>query len=253
MMLRVEGVSKSYRKTQGLDHVSCQFEPGKFISIIGPNGAGKSTLLSVVAQLLPHDEGNVSLDGQSLADWKQKDLAKRLSFLRQANQLNIKLTVRELVAFGRFPYCGGNLGAEDEAAVDRALNYLELNDIAHKFIDEISGGQRQLAFIAMTLAQDTDYILLDEPLNNLDMKHSVQIMKALRHMVDHLGKTVLIVIHDINFASYYADEIVALKKGQLVVHGTTEEVIQEGLLGDLYNMPIHVRRQGDKLLCDYFG
>lgn len=252
-MLGVEHVSKRYGTIPVLEDVTCSFARGQFISIIGPNGAGKSTLLSIVAQLLEEDQGHISLDGQALQSIPKRELAKRLSFLRQANQVMIRLTVRELVAFGRFPYSQGHLNEADEAAVDQAMEYLGLQDISHKFIDEISGGQRQLAFIAMTLAQDTDYILLDEPLNNLDMKHSVQIMKALRDMVDRLGKTVIVVIHDINFASYYSDEIVALKGGRLVAQGPKRQIIQEELLSELYAMPIRVRTDGDRLLCDYFG
>ena len=117
------------------------------------------------------------------------------------------------------------LTAEDEKFVDQAIEYMNLTDMQDKFLDELSGGQKQRAFIAMVIAQDTDYVLLDEPLNNLDMKHSVQIMKILRKLVDELGKTVVIVLHDINFASVYSDRIVALKDGKLVKNGPTHEII----------------------------
>src|SRR5699024_10127081 len=125
--------------------------------------------------------------------------------------MGVKLTVRELISFGRFPYSEGRLKRFDWQKVDEAISYMELEELEDKYIDELSGGQRQRAYIAMVLAQDTEYILLDEPLNNLDMRHSVQILKTLRRLVDELGKTIVIVIHDINFASCYSDEIVALK------------------------------------------
>src|SRR5699024_9319956 len=132
---------------------------------------------------------------------KNNDLAKKISILKQANSINLKLTVRELVSFGRFPYSQGRLTKKDWEKVDEAIDYMELRDMQHKYLDQLSGGQRQRAHIAMVIAQDTEYILLDEPLNNLDMRHAVQIMKTLRRLVDELGKTILIVIHDINFAS----------------------------------------------------
>lgn len=136
--------------------------------------------------------------------------------------MNVRLTIRELVSFGRFPYSQGNLTQEDWDKVDEALSFMELHEIENQFLDELSGGQRQRAFIAMVIAQDTEYILLDEPLNNLDMKHSVQIMKVLRRLVDELGKTVILVIHDINFASFYSDYVVALKNGEIIRQGPNE-------------------------------
>ena len=155
--------------------------------------------------------------------------AKRVAILKQANHLNVRLTVRELVSFGRYPYSKGRLNEEDDKFVDQALEYMNLTDMQDKFLDELSGGQKQRAFISMVIAQDTEYILLDEPLNNLDMKHSVQIMKILRKLVDELGKTVVIVLHDINFASVYSDRIVALKDGRLVKDGPTMRLLTQKL------------------------
>ncbi len=169
----------------------------------------------MVSRLLDADTGEVFLDQTDVKKMKSDEFAKRVAILKQTNHLNIRLTVRELVSFGRYPYSKGRLNAEDEKIVDRALEYMNLTDMQDKFLDELSGGQKQRAFISMVIAQDTEYILLDEPLNNLDMKHSVQIMKILRKLVDELGKTVVIVLHDINFASVYSDRIVALKDGRL--------------------------------------
>ena len=128
---------------------------------------------------------------------------------------------------------------------------MQLEDIQHKFLDELSGGQRQRAFIGMVLAQDTDYIFLDEPLNNLDMKHSVQIMKMLRRITDELGKTV-VVIHDINFASCYSDEIIALQDGEIAVTGTVNEIMQASTLSKLYDMEFNVQEINDKKICVYY-
>ena len=163
------------------------------------------------------------IDGKDMSTFKSNELAKKIAILKQSNSINIRLTIRELVAFGRFPYSQGKLTKEDWRFVDEAIEYMELTDMQHKYLDQLSGGQQQRAYIAMVIAQDTEYILLDEPLNNLDMKHSVQIMKVLRRLTEELGKTVVIVIHDINFASCYSDYIVALKDGRVIHSGSTDK------------------------------
>ncbi|WP_368896404.1 ATP-binding cassette domain-containing protein, partial [Priestia megaterium] len=138
-------------------------------------------------------------------------------------------------------------------AVDQALSYMKLESIQDKYLDELSGGQCQRAFIAMVIAQDTEYIFLDEPLNNLDMKHSVEIMKLLKRLVEDLGKTIVIVIHDINFASVYSDYIVALKNGEVIREGPTETIIQTSVLKDIYDMDIPIETVGGQRICVYFS
>lgn len=251
-MIEVKNISKSYGSKKVVDNVSFNIEEGKITSFIGPNGAGKSTVLSIISRLLDCDSGEVFIDGKEIKDWDTKELSKKLSILKQSNSLNIRLTIRELVSFGRFPYCEGKLKKEDEKFVDDALSYMKLEDIQHKFLDELSGGQKQRAYIAMILAQDTDYILLDEPLNNLDMKHSAEMMRMLRQMVNDFGKTIIIVIHDINFASCYSDTIVALKDGKLINHTTTEDMITEGNLSCLYDMNFNIREINSQKICIYF-
>ena len=202
--------------------------------------------------MLKRDSGEVFIDGKELSQWKTNELAKVLAILKQSNHLSVRLTIRDLVAFGRFPHSQGNLTEVDQAKIDEALHYMQLEDIQDKFLEELSGGQRQRAFIGMVLAQDTDYILLDEPLNNLDMKHSVQIMKMLRRITDELGKTVIIVIHDINFASCYSDEIIALQNGEISVCGTVDEIMQASTLSELYDMDFEVQEINDKKICVYY-
>ena len=152
-----------------------------------------------------------------------------------------------------FPYSQGRLTKEDWKFVDEAIRYMELEEMQEKFLDELSGGQKQRAYIAMVIAQNTEYILLDEPLNNLDMKHSVQIMKVLRRLVDELGKTVVIVIHDINFASCYSDYIVALKDGKIVKEGPTDEVIRPSVLKDIYDMDINIQHIDNNKICVFYA
>lgn len=251
-MIEIKNINKSYGNKKVVDNVSFNIEEGKITSFIGPNGAGKSTVLSIVSRLLEADSGEVFIDGKEIKSWDSKELSKKLSVLKQSNNLNIRLTIRELVSFGRFPYCEGKLKKEDKKIVNDAISYMKLTDIEDKYLDELSGGQRQRAYIAMIVAQDTDYILLDEPLNNLDMKHSAKMMKMLRKMVDDLGKTIIIVIHDINFASCYSDNIVALKDGKLVKNTTTEEMITENNLSCIYDMKFDVREVSNQRICVYF-
>ncbi len=252
-MIQIKGLSKSFGKKPVVENVSLTIEPKKITSFIGPNGAGKSTLLSMVSRLLDADTGEVFLDQANVKKMKSNDFAKRVAILKQANHINVRLTVRELVSFGRYPYSKGRLNAEDERIVDQAIEYMNLGDMEDKFLDELSGGQKQRAYISMVIAQDTEYILLDEPLNNLDMKHSVQIMKILRQLVDELGKTVVIVLHDINFASVYSDRIVALKDGQLVKDGPTNDIITSESLREVYDMHIPVQEQDGCRICVYFN
>lgn len=251
-MIEIKNIVKKYGNKAVVDNVSTRIEKGKITSFIGPNGAGKSTLLSMISRLIDMDSGQVTIDGKDLEDWDNKDLAKKISILRQANNINIKLTVRELVEFGRFPYSKGNLTEEDNKYIEEALDYMKLQDLQDRYLDELSGGQRQRAYIAMVIAQNTEYIFLDEPLNNLDMKHSVEIMKILKKLVKELGKTVAIVIHDINFASCYSDKIVALKDGKLVEDGSTEKIINNYSLSAIYDMDFNVTDVNNMKLAVYF-
>ncbi|MCY8346061.1 ABC transporter ATP-binding protein [Bacillus haynesii] len=251
-MIEVRDIMKQFGEQTVVHPTTLTIQKGMITSFIGPNGAGKSTLLSIISRLIGMDAGNVLIDGKEISAYKSNDLAKKISILKQSNQINIRLTVRELVSFGRFPYSQGRLSKEDWAYVDEAIDYMKLRDIEHKHLDQLSGGQCQRAFIAMVIAQDTDYILLDEPLNNLDMKHSVEIMKLLKDLVENRGKTIVIVIHDINFASVYSDRIAALKNGRIVKEGPAEDIIQTPVLKDIYDMDIPIQQIGDQKICVYF-
>ncbi|MFA9457460.1 ABC transporter ATP-binding protein [Halalkalibacter sp. AB-rgal2] len=251
-MVEVQNVTKRYASKSVVDDVSVKIKKGKITSFIGPNGAGKSTLLSIVSRLIAKDEGLVLIDDMDITKQRSNDLAKKISILKQSNHINIRLKIRDLVSFGRFPYSQGNLTKEDIRYIDEAIRYMELEEIQDKYLDQLSGGQRQRAYIAMVIAQDTEYILLDEPLNNLDMKHSVQIMKVLQNMVDELGKTIVVVLHDINFASCYSDFIVALKNGRIIKEGPAHEVIDEDALREIYDMDIPINNIDNRKIAVYF-
>ncbi|WP_347929961.1 ATP-binding cassette domain-containing protein [Pseudomonas helvetica] len=252
-MIALNHVYKAYGTRHVLSDVSVRFPPGQVTSLIGPNGAGKTTLLMLIARLLAPTRGDVLIGGRSILDVPVRDYAKRVATLRQSPDFNLRLTVEELVAFGRFPYSRGALTAQDREAIDEAIEFLSLQSLRLSYIDELSGGQRQMAFLAMTIAQQTDYLLLDEPLNNLDMKHGVQIMRALRRLCDEQGRTVILVVHDINFAANYSDHIVAMKGGGIHCHGPVAEVVTEAHLRELFDLDFEILQSEQGFVCNYFN
>lgn len=251
-MISVKNIVKRYGEKKVVDHVDLTLPKGKIVAFIGSNGAGKSTLLSIISRTLTKNEGEVYIDDVELKNWKNEELSKRLAILKQSNHLNIRLTVRELVTFGRFPHSKGKLTKECEQKINEAIEYLGLTDLQDRYLDELSGGQRQMAYIAMIVAQDTEYIFLDEPLNNLDMRHSVKIMKILRRLVDELNKTVFVVIHDINYVSCYADHIIAMKQGSVIKDGPIHKVLTEETLEEIYDMKIDIKEINDNKICVYY-
>ena len=251
-MIEAKTLSKRYNDRLVVQDVSLQIPRGGVTAIIGPNGAGKSTLLSMISRLTPMSAGSVEIDGMDVTRTSGSELAKRLSILRQHNQTSLRLSVRDLVAFGRFPHSGGRLTAEDQRHIDEALDYLSLNEFQHRHLDELSGGQRQRAYVAMVMCQDTDYVLLDEPLNNIDMRFAVDMMQLLRRAADEKGKTVVVVLHDINFASCYSDHIIAMRGGKLAWQGTPDEVMRDEILSELYAIPMQVHALNGQRICVYF-
>ncbi|MCM0620731.1 iron ABC transporter ATP-binding protein [Nocardioides bruguierae] len=252
-MITTDSLTKRYGPSTVVDEVTLELARPGVTALIGPNGAGKSTLLSLVGRLADADGGAALVDGMDVATTRSRDLAKRMAILRQEHHLEARLSVRDLVGFGRFPHSRGRPGPEDEAVVADVLTRLSLDDLADRYLDELSGGQRQRAFIAMALAQDTEYLLLDEPLNNLDLAHAVAIMRLLRTAADELGKRVVVVLHDINFASRWSDEIVALADGRVVAQGPPAEVIRPEVLEDLYGVPVSVHEVDGHRVAVYYG
>lgn len=252
-MIAAKGVTKRYDGAVVVDDVTVDLPSGGLTAIIGANGAGKSTLLSVISRLTGMDAGTVTVDGLDVTRTPGDVLARRLAILRQDNHLTSRLTVRDLVSFGRYPHSKGRLTLDDKGHIDRSLAYLGMEDLADRFLDALSGGQRQRAFVAMVLCQGTDYLLLDEPLNNLDMKHSASMMGLLRQAAHDLGKTVVVVLHDINFASWYADHIVAMRAGRVIRQGGPQEVITTETLREIYGMDIPVREIDGHRLALFYG
>ena len=190
--------------------------------------------------LLDIDEGQIAVADMDIASSKSKDLAKILTILRQENHFVTRLTVRQLVGFGRFPYTKGRLTKKDEEIISKYIDFLNLTDLEDRYLDELSGGQRQRAYVAMVLCQETEYVLLDEPLNNLDVAHSVQMMKHLREAANEFGRTIVTVLHDINFAAKYSDRICAMKYGQIAAFGSVDEVMDSETLTRIFETDIEI-------------
>ena len=250
--MQIKNLTKKYDDKAVVDSVSFEIPKGKVISLIGPNGAGKSTVMGMISRLIAHDSGQVNFEGTDITKWKSKELSKRLAILTQSNNIQMKLTVRELVAFGRFPYSGGRITKEDQEIIDKAISYMELEEFQDRFIDELSGGQRQRACIAMVIAQDTEYVLLDAPTNNLDIYHATNMMKIVRRLCDELGKTVVLVLHEINYAAFYSDYICAFVDGKIAKFGTVEEVMTKENLSEIYKVDFEIMEIEGKPLSIYY-
>lgn len=251
-MIAVHNLTKNYGNKSVLSNINLTFASGKVTSLIGPNGAGKSTLLMLMAGLLDPSSGHVSFNERHISQIATADYARMVATLRQSPEFNLKLTVEELISFGRFPYSRGALTTDDWMVIDEAIDFLAIDELRYRYLDEISGGQRQMAFLAMTIAQKTKVLLLDEPLNNLDMKHAVNSMQALRRLADEQRQTIILVIHDINFAANYSDQIVALKNGSLCFQGSTEKMITETNLAELYGLDFEIINNSRGCFCNYF-
>lgn len=250
--IELAGVTKQYAGRHVLGPIDLTIERGGVTALIGPNGAGKSTMLTIIGRLLEADSGRVTVGGLDVRTSKSQALAKVVSILKQENHFMARLTVKQLVTFGRFPHSAGRVTEMDERAIHAAIAFLNLAGMEDRFIDELSGGQRQRAFVAMVLAQDTDYVLLDEPLTGLDMRHAVGMMSQVRAAADALGKTVILVVHDVNFAAAYADRIVALTDGVVVASGTPEEIMTPEVLERVFETPVDVIEHEGKRVAIYY-
>lgn len=238
-MIKLSNVKKSYDQVE-IGPMNIEIPKAGLTSLIGPNGAGKSTTLLMIGRLLNMDEGIIQVANMDVSQSKSEDLAKVLTILRQENHFVTRLTVRQLVGFGRFPYSKGRLTKDDEIIISKYIDFLELTDLENRYLDELSGGQRQRAYVAMVLCQETEYVLLDEPLNNLDVARSVQMMEHLKYAANEFGRTILTVMHDINFAAKYSDRICAMKDGGIAAFGTVDEIMKQDVLTDIFETKIEI-------------
>ena len=240
-MIEISGLGYSVAGKPLLEEVSAEVPKGKLTVIVGPNGAGKSTLLALLGRHLAPAAGRITLEDDALATIPRAELARRLTILRQNTRITPRLTVADLVSFGRYPHSQGRLGAEDRRVVDDCIARLALAPLRDRQFDTLSGGQQQRALIAMVLAQETPAILLDEPLSALDLPHARRVMRLLREKAE-AGHTVAVVLHDLTVAARFADHVIALKDGRLMTEGAPEEVFTAERLAALYDAEVEVHQ-----------
>ncbi|WP_256298193.1 ABC transporter ATP-binding protein [Haloarchaeobius salinus] len=227
-----------------LDGESMVATPGAVTALVGPNGSGKSTLLKGLASQLEPTDGSVLLDGREVKSLGTKEMAKKLGLLSQESTSPGSISVEELVFHGRYPHRGffETVTAEDERAVDRAIELAGVGHLRDRQVGSLSGGQKQLVWIAMVLAQETDVLLLDEPTTFLDLHHQLEVMEIIETLRDESDITVVVVLHDIEQAARLADRMVALKDGEIQVRGTPEEVVTESMLADVFRIDAAVEQ-----------
>ncbi|AUI66207.1 MULTISPECIES: ABC transporter ATP-binding protein [Glaesserella] len=251
-MIKIEQLSHKIGDETILDHIDLTIENGGITALVGANGAGKSTLLSLIARLQQIQQGEIWLDEMDISQTASRKIAQHLAILTQENTIHSRITVQDLLMFGRYPHHQGRISAEDKTIVQDALKRFDLMSLANRYLSELSGGQRQRALIAMIFCQQTSHILLDEPLNNLDMFHARELMRLLRQLTDELKLTTVMVVHDINMASAYADKIVAMKDGNILMVGSPEQIITQANLKTIFNLDAEViQHQGKPMVIHH--
>jgi iron complex transport system ATP-binding protein len=240
-----ERVSFSYSGASrpALQEVSVELPAGQCTAILGPNGSGKSTLLKLLLGALKPPAGRISFGGRGISSWSRKELAKTVGVVPQGEEISFPLTVRELVAMGRYPHLGAfrASGPADVAAVEAAMDRCDIGDLADRSIQTLSGGERQRARLARALAQEPRVLALDEPTLALDIRHEMEIFELLRHLTLE-GVTVVIVTHSLNLASRYADQLILLENGCVAAAGTPSQVLQQDRLEKVYQWPLVITR-----------
>ena len=239
-MITIKNLSYQIEQATILNNINLTIPKGGITALIGPNGAGKSTLFSLIARLNPIQQGEILLNEMNIAQTPSRTLAQHLAILTQDNLIHSRITVRDLLFFGRYPHHQGCPTAQDEQIIQQHLQRFQLEHLANRYLNELSGGQRQRALIAMTFCQQTAQVLLDEPLNNLDMFHARELMRLLRQLTDELALTTVMVVHDINMAAAYADNIVAMKNGQVAMVGSPEQIINKQNLIEIFGLDAEV-------------
>ena len=241
-VLTAHGLSFAYNSQPVLHKVSLDLVPGRLIGVIGPNGAGKSTLVRLLSGLLTPQAGEVTLDGRPLARWKRRQLARRLAVVPQSPNLPETFTAGEIVLLGRTPYLGLLSGESphDRAVARRAMERTQTDHLAHRLIGTLSGGERQRVVVARALAQEPSVLLLDEPTTHLDVNHQFGLIVLVKHLVADYQLAALVILHDLNLASLYCDELILLAEGQIAAQGHPEEVLTQARIGSAYRADVLV-------------
>ena len=243
-MSRIEAtdLSISYGRRPIIEGMNLTIPESKITSIIGPNGCGKSTLLKTVARIMKPLSGSILLDGKAIHKQSTKEIAKKIAILAQSPHTPDEITVKDLVSYGRSPYQKGfgQLTAKDWEMIHWALEETNLLEYADRFVHALSGGQRQRVWIAMALAQDTDILLLDEPTTYLDLAHQLDVLLVLERLNKKQGKTIVMVLHDLNHASRFSDYIVSMREGEVIKAGAPREVMTNEVLRSVFDIDAHI-------------
>jgi iron complex transport system ATP-binding protein len=242
IMLKIEGLTVSYGQRRVLKGVSLNVNSGEVVALIGPNGSGKSTLIRAVSGVLPVDAGGVRVDGKSLVELSTMQRARYLAVVPQARNMPPAFSVYESILLGRTPYLGwlGRAGEKDHARVRYALERTQMLPLADRMVGELSGGEQQRVLLARALAQDAPVLLLDEPTTHLDLQHREGLVNMVRELASSRKLAVLMVLHDLNMASLYADRISLLVDGEIRAAGTPADVLTEETLSTVYHVPVHI-------------
>ncbi|MGG7141959.1 ABC transporter ATP-binding protein [Clostridium nigeriense] len=254
--ISVKNLSVAYESNTIIEDMNLSIPKGKISIIIGANGCGKSTLLKTIARINKPKSGDILINNKNIKKVKEKDIAREVAFLPQGPVCPSGLTVRELVAFGRFPHQKiiGGLNNHDKDIIDWSIEETGLSEFADREVENLSGGQRQRAWIAMTLAQETDIIMLDEPTTYLDMSYQLEVLEVLQKLNREKQITVVIVLHELNNACRFADNIIGLKKGKIVCEGRPIDVINKENLKEIYGIDakLQLSEDGSYPICmDY--
>ncbi|MDR2135563.1 MAG: ABC transporter ATP-binding protein [Treponema sp.] len=243
--ITTENLALAYEENLVIKHLDMRIPRGKITAIIGPNGCGKSTALKALGRILKPRGGMIYLNGYDIHRLSTREVAQKMAILPQSPQAPAGLTVGELVSYGRFPHQRGfgALKPEEKKIVAWALEVTKLGEYETVAVDNLSGGQRQRVWIAMALAQQTDLILLDEPTTYLDLSYQLEILELLHHLNREQGRTILMVLHDLNLATRFADYMIALRDGDIIRHGPPEEVMTAEVLRETFHIEAEVIRE----------